>query len=108
MSKHPIIYLARIPQYQDRMRKYKVFLDDTQVGEIKQDETLKLEVEPGEHTLHLTIDWVGSNKLLFNTHSEQEIYLKCGNNTGAKFWKMMLASTVARNSYLYVKRAPTK
>ena len=105
MGKHAIVYLARIPQYQDRMRKYKVFLDNTQIGEIKQDETVKLVVEPGEHTLHLTIDWSGSNKLLFNANSNQEIYLECGNNTGAKFWKLISAITVARNTYLYVKRA---
>jgi hypothetical protein len=99
------VYLARKPQYQDKLRKYKVVLDDVQIDEIKQDQTLKLEVSAGEHTLVLKVDWTSSNKLLFNAKLGEDIYLECGNNVGANPIKMFLGITFVRNSYLYLKRS---
>ena len=98
------VYLARKPQYQDKLRKYKVVLDDVQTDEIKQDQTLKIEVEPGEHTLFLKIDWASSNKLLFNAKLGEDVYLECGNNVGANPIKMFIGLTFVRNSFLYLKR----
>lgn len=63
------VFLARKPQYQDSIRKYKVFLDEVQVGEVSRSETFKLAVEPGEHKICLKIDWTSSNTLLFNAKS---------------------------------------
>jgi len=99
------VYLARKPQYQDKLRNYKVVLDDVQIDEIKQDQTLKLEVAPGEHTLVLKVDWTSSNKLLFNAKLGEDVYLECGNNVGANPIKMLVGLTFVRNSYLYLKRS---
>ena len=103
------IYLERKPEYADRGRKYKIYLDDKYVGDISRDETKKFEVSPGDHRIMLKIDWVSSNTLVFNAHINDDIYLECGNNCGFPFnprnlLKFALAATLVRSSYLYVKR----
>ena len=97
------IYLARVPQYQDKYRKYRVLLDDRESESIAQDQTLKFQVTPGEHSVKIEIDWTSSNTLVFNARPEQDIYLECGSKAGANPVKMFLALTIVRNSYLYVK-----
>jgi hypothetical protein len=34
------VYLTRVSQYQDKLRKYKVIVDGSEIGKIAQDETL--------------------------------------------------------------------
>jgi hypothetical protein len=41
----------------DPFRRYKVFVDDEQVGVIRRRETKTYEVEPGPHQLHLELAW---------------------------------------------------
>jgi hypothetical protein len=64
-----------------------------------------LKVGPGDHEIKLKIDWASSNTLVFNARTGQDIRLECGNNVGFDKLKMLLALTVVRNSYLYVKLA---
>jgi hypothetical protein len=98
------VYLTRVSQYQDK-RKYKVIVDGSEIGKIAQDETMKLKVCPGDHEIKLKIDWGSSNTLVFNAQTGQDIRLECGNNVGFNIRKTLLALTIVRNSYLYVKRA---
>lgn len=46
--------------WQDRARAYKVVIDRRVVGQIRRGETMRFEVDPGEHAVRLAIDWVGS------------------------------------------------
>ena len=41
----------------DPFRRYRVFVDDEQVGDIRRRETKTYEVEPGPHQLHLELAW---------------------------------------------------
>jgi len=41
----------------DPFRRYKVFVDDEEVGDIRRRETKTYEVEPGPHQLHLELGW---------------------------------------------------
>ena len=47
----------------DRLRNYVVYINDQQVGKIKNGEEKKIKVDNGTHNVHLKIDWEGSNKL---------------------------------------------
>jgi hypothetical protein len=44
----------------DRARKYKVLIDDRELGAIKSGETKSFPVDPGKHTIQLRIDWAKS------------------------------------------------
>lgn len=64
--------------FADCLRNYKIFIDGSQVGKIKNGETWSVEVPDGKHTLRLKIDWCGSEELTFDSAGEFE----CQANTG--------------------------
>ena len=47
----------------DVLRTYKVVIDGTEVGDIRRGETKTFDVSPGEHEIHLEIDWATSRRL---------------------------------------------
>ena len=61
----------------DRLRKYKVLVDDEQQGTIGKGETLTLEVAPGQHTVVLTIDWARSQELTADVPDGEALRLWC-------------------------------
>ena len=89
-SSQPWILLKRKKEWVDRFRKYKVFLDDVLVGNIKSGGDLKIEVSNGTHKIFLKIDWMSSNILVIVKGSDV-ITLECGNQVGA-------------NDYLWIKK----
>ena len=89
-SSQPWILLKRKKEWVDRVRKYKVFLDDVLVGNIKSGGDLKIEVSNGTHKIFLKIDWMGSN-ILEIVKGSDVITLECGNQVGA-------------NDYLWIKQ----
>jgi len=44
-------------------RKLKVLVDDQEVGAVSMNETVRLTVEPGDHLIHVKMDWVRSPPL---------------------------------------------
>lgn len=107
MTETTTIYLARTPELHDRLRKYKIFIDEEYVGDISRDETRKFQLVPGEHRIRLKIDWCGSNTLVLNARPNQDIYLECGNNCGnfpINIVRTFIALIFVPSSFLYVKR----
>lgn len=103
------IYLARKSEYRDSLRKYKVFIDGINVGVIGNGQNLKLSVDPGEHNICLKVDWVGSNTLMLNARSNEDIYLECGSNIKLNlnpetYIKWLASATILRDTNLYIKR----
>lgn len=99
-----MIKINRLSGYGDLARKYKVMLDDKQIGEIKDGESKYFQVEEGEHTLYLKIDWCKSNKVNLNVSKDEEVELECGGSM--RGWKLFLAliyTTFLKNKYLWIK-----
>jgi hypothetical protein len=88
--------------YQDRARLYRVRLDGREVESIAAGEEKRLAVEPGAHTLQLTIDWCRSNLLDLDIRSGEAQGYSCGPNASPLLG--LLYATVLRNRYLYVRR----
>ena len=61
----PDLIIARDGAWTDSLRAYKIVVDGTERASIRQKETVSLPVEPGEHTLRLTIDFLGSDTVPF-------------------------------------------
>jgi hypothetical protein len=61
----------------DVLRTYKVVIDGTRVGDIRRGETKTFDVPPGQHEIHLEIDWAKSRNLELNLSSGDVATLTC-------------------------------
>jgi hypothetical protein len=99
-----MITLQRDSGYADRLRAYTVVLDGEVVGKIKNGQRLELNVTPGEHQLHLKIDWCRSNFVDFQFEGAP-VAFECGSNfrrkklPGAIFYV-----TFGRHKYIWLER----
>ena len=61
MSEGSVIRIkrARSP-WRDRLRSYKVVVDDEHFGSVRNGRTKDFAVAPGPHTVRLKVDWMGS------------------------------------------------
>ena len=82
LNKSIIIQRAK-HMWVDRLRSYIVFVNDQQVGKIKNGEEMRIKVNNGIHNVHLKIDWEESNKLEILVKNKN-IYLECGNNRSSR------------------------
>lgn len=75
------ITLKRKKAWGDCLRSYKILLDGTEVGTIKQGHTWTHNCNPGQHSLQLKVDWLTSPKVDFEVTSDnQPIVFECRNN----------------------------
>jgi hypothetical protein len=77
-------------------RAYKVVLDGVVVGQVKNGQTAEFELTPGQHVLHLKIDWCRSNIVEIDSADGNERFA-CGG-----LMEGLIASIVSRNNYLYL------
>ncbi len=86
------------------IRSYKVVLDGNVIGEIGNGQQLELDVPPGRHQLHLTIDWCHSNSIDFEANGNT-IEFECGSNLrGFKILLGILYMTFLRSQYIWLKK----
>lgn len=100
-----MIRIKRETSWQDRLRDYKVIVDEKEVGTLGSGETFETSISPGFHTLHLKIDWCTSNKIEFNTQDHETLEFTCGGlsrvNSLAVWWFI----TFGWNRYLWIKQS---
>ncbi|MFC7688056.1 hypothetical protein [Ureibacillus sp. GCM10028918] len=102
-----IIRLKRTSQFANRARKFKVYLDNQYINDIADGEEISIPVRAGSHQLHLTIDWVKSEKYEIELAKGDNINLLCGSPLkGIIFWIPLLAfvSTFVPKWYLFIKK----
>ncbi len=80
-----IIKIQRGSGFADKIRNYKVFINDEQVGIISEGEIKEYNVCPGTHTISTKIDWAGSKDVIVNLKENDVVNLKVENYT-AKHW----------------------
>jgi hypothetical protein len=72
------IVLTRPAGYRtDRLRPYRVIIDDKKVGAIKPGETEVFSLPPGSHELQLKIDWASSEKLQVDLGDDDQVKFVC-------------------------------
>ena len=99
-----MIRINRINKYPDRMRNYKVVLDNNCLGEVGGGETKIFEVAQGKHTIYLKIDWCRSNKLDFYVSENEVLEFDCGSSISG--WKILLNIIYIiflKDNYLWIK-----
>ena len=61
----------------DVLRTYKVVIDGSTVGDIRRGETKTFDVPPGQHEIHLEIDWAKSRNLELDLSAGDAATLTC-------------------------------
>jgi len=98
------IQLVRDSGYADRLRAYKVVLDEKEIGEIRDGENKTFSIAPGQHELRCTIDWAGSNTIRFAlAENEVAVFSVTSSLRGLRIFLSLWYALIARNSYLCLK-----
>jgi len=66
----PTVIVTRDSGYADRFRSYKIYIDESKVGCVKNGGRFECQVPVGEHTICCKIDWARSNKIAFRLDSD--------------------------------------
>ena len=99
-----MIRISRQTRYPDSLRSYKIYIDDIYCGDIKDGEIKELDIENGEHSIYLKIDWCRSKKLNFIVNSNELLEFYCGNSMhGLKWLLVFVYITFLKNCYLFIK-----
>src|SRR5579871_3897995 len=103
----PTLKIFRDSGYADRLRAYKIVLDDTEVAEIRDGETKQIPVSEGEHSLRIRIDWCGSDTKQFTVVADEDpVFQVRSNLRGVRVLLMFWYLLFARDSYLVLRELP--
>ena len=94
------IKIHRSSEYSNKLRNIILYLDNQQIGEIKDGESKGFKILPGKHSLIAKIDWASSNQIEFNIEKEQVIHF---NLSGQNPFLALLYVTILRKNYLELK-----
>lgn len=89
--------------WQDRGRKYRVFVDGKEATTVGRGEEARIPVEAGRHVVQLKIDWCRSPSVEIDIEPGAVGVLECGPN--CKPLLELLYITVWRNKYLWLRRS---
>ena len=111
MSPAEISVERKAVPWRDRAANYLVFLDDQEVGSVRQGKTWKGSCASGEHSLSMRVNmygnkgWLSSKTLLFELESGQIGQFECRPRRGK--WRFMLPEvdmTVGRDQYITLEQ----
>ena len=74
----PTIKIKRTSEYLNRLRDYKIFIDELQVGTIANGETKEYTTSEGQHTITAKIDWCSSPDITININENSRKNLQVG------------------------------
>jgi len=87
--------------WMDRNRRYKVIVDGSAVGELWPKENGLFDFPPGEHRIHVKIDFMRSNEMTVSAESGEVLELSC---TGRGSLPALFRTIFRRSSYLDLHR----
>ncbi len=96
-----LLKIVRDSGYADRLRTYKVVLDNKEVGKVGDGKTIEFAISAGQHSLSLKIDWCGSNTIQFTALDGDVITFDAKSNLrGPRIWAALWRALFARNSWI--------
>ena len=97
------IVVSRAPDGgRDQFRRYKVFVDDTQVGLIGRAQTLRFDLPAGPHRLRLKIAWCSSPTLTAMVEPGESTSFRCA--PGGEPSEALSAVTVGAADYIALQQ----
>jgi hypothetical protein len=104
----PIFRLTRDAGYADSIRAYKVVLDGTAIGEIRNGESKEFSIPAGTHQLEARIDWCKSRFITFQADPlDVPHFVVKSNLRGPKLFSALpqaFISLFVRDSWLSLSR----
>ena len=88
--------------YADRLRAYKIYVDDNLAGTIRRNSVLEVEIPSGDHVVRATIDYGRSAPLKITAASSEIIEIEVSNHWGTIL--ILWAITFGFDSYLSLRR----
>lgn len=99
-----MIRLTRGTSYSDKLRKYKIYIDDVYRGDIKINEVKEYEVDNGNHSIYAKIDWCRSNILNIDINNSK-LELEVGSSLiGWRILFSIIYITFLKNNYLWIRK----
>lgn len=80
MKRTSKLRIKRTVSYADRLRAYKVFVDNKEVAKIKAGEMIEIAVPEGSRSVVAKIDWCRSPILQCDFQAGKVTELECGSN----------------------------
>lgn len=100
------ITINRDSCWADRLRTYRVCLNDLKIGRISDGETKSFEIEAGDHELRLKISWCSSNAVEFSIAENQNLSFDCGSSLrGPNLYFAIFFILFAPHKYLWLKNS---
>lgn len=84
------IQITRPSELQNRIRKYKVYIDNEQVGVLSNGETKDFFLTEGAHTIQVKMGWYASLPYQCNLGDEDIVYLKVSGSAWTKWIPLAL------------------
>ena len=63
-----MIRITRENSFADKLRAYKIFINDEYRGDINKNETKEFPLDKGNHVIYAKIDWCRSNELCIDVN----------------------------------------
>jgi hypothetical protein len=93
------IQITRPKEWQNRIRKYHIYVDNEKVGEVANGETKDFLITPGQHTVVAKIDWCSSPEFSHNYSSDEIQYLKVSSNKIMKWLPLLVFPILILNLF---------
>lgn len=87
----------------DKLRKYRILLDDEEIGQIPEGGELSVEISEGPHVIQAKIDWCGSPALSFEARDGTSVVVV---QSALRGWRILLALIYVifiRHGYLRIE-----
>jgi hypothetical protein len=99
------IQVRRRPEgYQDSLRRYGVVLDGNKVASVAKGESVTIETEPGDHEVHLKMDWARSRSVRISLADAQQVTVECWPRANPLLWPYWM--TLGRSRYIGIEVLP--
>jgi hypothetical protein len=85
----------------DRLRRYQLWIDGGLAGELAPDQMLQVQLPPGQHTIHLQIDWCRSRRIQCVIPTGETLALVCA--PGANPFTAVLMTTILCKRYIKIR-----
>ena len=93
----------------DRLRSYRILIDQKEAGRLRRGESFEIAVHPGRHAVRMKIDWTGSPTVDVDVGENERVALECGPNV--RLWRAWIEtgrSIGNRERWVYLRHEPTQ
>lgn len=94
------IIINRSSEFSNKLRSIEIYLDNVNIGDIKDGESKEFEIDSGNHVLEAKIDWCSSNLVNLKINHDKTLRY---NLSGRNPFLAMFYITLGKNQYLDLK-----